>query len=38
MRLKIEMERRGILQEEKYLFSQWWGNLWGITGKNENFG
>ena len=29
----MEMVRRGIIDEDKYIFSQWCSNLWDLPGK-----
>ena len=33
MRLQMDIGRRGILSEYKYLFNKSWGKLWYLPGK-----
>ena len=36
--LKMDMERRGLIPEDKHLVNQKWSYLWAIPGKEKIFG
>ena len=35
MRLQMEIGRRGLIQEDKHVFKQIWGNLWYLPGNDK---